>query len=99
MIISSVDDLEKAEGEDKDNYLTSEKLEKLDKDNLARSGVMIDEKLKNIITYLDEVETAERLSQIDQVNRVILNKNNDWLIQVFPVFLLAEIYVSKGLQK
>ena len=97
MIISSVDDLEKAEGEDKDNYLTSEKLEKLDKDNLARSGVMIDEKLKNIITYLDEVETAERLSQIDQVNRVILNKNNDWLIQVFPVFLLAEIYVSKGL--
>ena len=63
----SVDDLEKTEAEVKDAYLTSEKLEKLDKDNLARSGVMIDEKLKNIISYLDEVETAERLSQLDQV--------------------------------
>ena len=50
-----------------DMYLSTDNLERLDKDNLKKSGVLGDEKLRNIITYLDEVDTAERLSQIDQV--------------------------------
>lgn len=63
-----MDDLENQDSSNKnDDYLSTDKLEKLDKDNLKKSGLLTDEKLRNIITYLDEVETAERLSLIDQV--------------------------------
>ena len=37
------------------------------KDNLKKSSFLTDEKLRSIMTYLDEVETAERLTDIDQV--------------------------------
>ena len=65
-LFPSVDEME-ARAEKAELYLSTDNLERLDKDNLKKSGLLSDEKLRNIITYLDEVETAERLSQIDQV--------------------------------
>lgn len=64
-----------------DMYLSVDNLERLEKDNVTtttrnnsssggggvgNSLLLSDAKLRNIITYLDEVDTAERLSQIDQ---------------------------------
>ena len=51
------------------DFLTADKLERLNrkKDNNRKSGFLTDEKLKSIMSFLDEVETAERISEIDQV--------------------------------
>ena len=38
----------------------------MDKDNIKKSGFLSDEKLRNVMNYLDEVDAAERLSEIDQ---------------------------------
>ena len=64
-----VDDLERKAGEDNLDFLTADKLERLNrkKDNNRKSGSLTDEKLKSIMSFLDEVETAERISEIDQV--------------------------------
>lgn len=37
-------------------------------DNVNKSGLLTDEKLQSIMHYLNEVETAERLSEMDQVS-------------------------------
>ena len=64
-----VDDLERKADEDNLDFLTADKLERLNrkKDNNRKSGFLTDEKLKSIMSFLDEVETAERISEIDQV--------------------------------
>ncbi len=65
-----VDDLERKQSdEDIEDYLTADKLEQLNKvkSNTQKSGFLTDEKLKSIMSFLDEVETAERVSEIDQV--------------------------------
>ena len=66
-----VDDFEKnSSHSEKDDFrLSADALEKLNrpKDNIAKSGLLTDEKLKSIMSYLDEVETAERLTEIDRV--------------------------------
>ncbi len=64
-----MDDLKRRADEDPMDFLTAEKLEQLNekKDNNRKSGFLTDEKLKSIMSFLDEVETADRLSEIDQV--------------------------------
>ena len=64
-----MDDLERKADEDPMDFLTADKLERLNrkKDNNRKSGFLTDEKLKSIMSFLDEVETAERISEIDQV--------------------------------
>ncbi len=65
-----MDDLERKQSdEDIEDYLTADKLEQLNKakSNTQKSGFLTDEKLKSIMSFLDEVETAERVSEIDQV--------------------------------
>ena len=65
-----MDELEKdQEGEDGSN-LTAENLEKLNacKDGLSKSGVLTDNKLKSIMSFLDEVQVSDRLSEIDSVS-------------------------------
>ncbi|XP_076449494.1 centrosomal protein of 131 kDa-like isoform X2 [Babylonia areolata] len=64
---SWLDRLEKdQEGEDGSN-LTAENLEKLNasKDGLSKSGMLTDDKLKSIMSFLDEVQVSDRLSEID----------------------------------
>ena len=61
----SVDELERSD-EEKDQ-LSAANLNRLSRDNIKKSGFLTDDKLRNIISYLDEVDTAERLSEIDQV--------------------------------
>ena len=39
------------------------------KDNVTRSGLLSDEKLRSILSYLDEVESADRVSDIDTVSQ------------------------------
>ncbi|CAC5378679.1 AZI1 [Mytilus coruscus] len=56
---------------DKDStksHLTSEKLQKLNSvgDSVSKSGFLTDDKLKSIMTFLDEVQTSDRLSSVDQ---------------------------------
>ena len=67
-----VDEIEKnsSHSEKEDFRLSADALEKLNrpKDNLVKSGLLTDEKLMSIMSYLDEVETAERLTEIDRVN-------------------------------
>ena len=59
---------------DKDStrsHLTTEKLHKLNSsgvdNSLSKSGFLTDDKLKSIMTFLDEVQTSDRLSSVDQV--------------------------------
>ena len=68
----SVDNLDRG-GSDEEkpdlSLLTAAKLRKLNpsKDNIKKSGFLTDEKLRSIISFLDEVETADRLDEMDQV--------------------------------
>ena len=79
-------------GNDIDEFLTPDRLQQLDagKDNLRRSGFLTDEKLRSIINYLDEVETADRISDIDQVGFYYLG--NIFSICVF-MGILAILHV------
>ena len=72
----AVDDIEKqTERSSHEVYLSSDTLHMLQKRNLdqaagagdASSNTLCDEKLLKIMTYLDEVDTAERLTEIDEV--------------------------------
>lgn len=49
-----------------------ERIEKLnhpkDSQALRSSGLLSDDKLRTIMSFLDEVDTADRLSEIDQVS-------------------------------
>ena len=38
------------------------------KDNITKSGLLTDEKLHSIMSYLDEVDKAERLGELDHVS-------------------------------
>ena len=69
LYLIAVDDLERKADEDNMDFLTADKLERLNrkKDNNRKSGFLTDEKLKSIMSFLDEVETAERISEINQV--------------------------------
>ena len=59
-----LDELEKTSNtEEKESHLAGNVA---DKDNIRKSGFLSDEKLRNIMSYLDEVDTAERLSELDQ---------------------------------
>ncbi|XP_071128289.1 centrosomal protein of 131 kDa-like [Mytilus edulis] len=56
---------------DKDStksHLTTEKLQKLNSvgESVSKSGFLTDDKLKSIMTFLDEVQTSDRLSSVDQ---------------------------------
>ncbi|KAK7506382.1 hypothetical protein BaRGS_00002494 [Batillaria attramentaria] len=64
---SWLDDLEKDQEEGKGSNLTAENLEKLNasKDELTKSGALTDDKLKSIMSFLDEVQVSDRLSEID----------------------------------
>ncbi|KAK6170509.1 hypothetical protein SNE40_018889 [Patella caerulea] len=59
----------------KEFNLTAENLSKLGrtKDGLGKSGFLTDDKLKSIITFLDEVQVSDRISVIDSE----LNKINE----------------------
>lgn len=54
-------------------YLTAERLEQLNQDQNAVStasggaGFLSNDKLKSIISFLDEVQTADRFTHIDSV--------------------------------
>ncbi|GFR90984.1 centrosomal protein of 131 kDa-like [Elysia marginata] len=63
---SWLDELEKMEDEPGSN-LTAENLQKLNssKDALSKSGFLSGDKLKSIISFLDEVQVTDRLSEID----------------------------------
>ncbi len=65
-----MDDLDRhSESDDIQQFnLTPGKLEKLQptKDNIKKSGFLTDEKLASIMNFLDEVEVADRLSEIDE---------------------------------
>ncbi|KAK7111870.1 centrosomal protein of 131 kDa-like [Littorina saxatilis] len=64
---SWLDDLEKDQEDDDGSNLTAENLEKLNacKDGLSKSGLLTDDKLKSIMSFLDEVQVSDRLSEID----------------------------------
>ncbi|XP_064600746.1 centrosomal protein of 131 kDa-like isoform X2 [Liolophura sinensis] len=55
-----------------ETYLSAEKLEKFtsSKQAMSNSGFLSDDKLKSILNFLDEVQTADRLSDIDHVTDV-----------------------------
>ena len=63
-----------------ETYLSSDTLQMLDRRN-ERVGAagdapgVCDEKLRKIMTYLDEVDTAERLTQIDEVQCIFCLHN------------------------
>ena len=69
-----MDDLEKTSSDHVDDagaaaetdYLTSSKNQS--KDNIMKSGLLTDEKLHSIMSYLDEVDKAERLGELDHVS-------------------------------
>ena len=67
----AVESLEGSESESEENadLLTRERLQQLDagKDNLRKEGMLSEEKIKSIMSFLDEVETADRISEIDHV--------------------------------
>ena len=63
----AVDDLEKGGADAEDSNLTQENLQKLNKDGLGRSGALTSDKLKSIMSFLDEVQVSDRLSEIDAV--------------------------------
>ena len=69
-----MDDLERQSESSKSDHITSEQLNSLQaptKDNLKKNSFLTDEKLKSIISFLDEVETADRLGEIDsEINQV-----------------------------
>lgn len=62
--------LEDLEKDSSKSQLTSEKLQKLNSagvdNSLTKSGFLTDDKLKSIMTFLDEVQTSDRLSAVDQ---------------------------------
>ena len=68
-----VDDLEKDHEEEDGSNLTAENLEKLNasKDCLAKSGTLTNDKLKSIMSFLDEVQVSDRLSEIDSVSLLL----------------------------
>ena len=57
-------------GEWSDTNLTMENLEKLNsaKDGLSKSGFLTDDKLQSIMSFLDEVQVNDRLTEIDSVS-------------------------------
>ncbi|KAI8797479.1 centrosomal protein of 131 kDa [Biomphalaria glabrata] len=64
---SWLNDFDKDEGKELDSHLTAENLERLNsqKDDLTKSGFLSDDKLKSIISFLDEVQVTDKLSEID----------------------------------
>ncbi len=81
----AVDDLEREPSTDPVDLLTADKLEQLNrrKDNRnQQGGLLTDEKLRSILSFLDEVETAERVSEIDQVSPIDLKQM--WQSRVPP---------------
>lgn len=62
-------DKSKDTGVGQETYLSAEKLEKFttSKQQMSNSGFLSDDKLKSILSFLDEVQTADRLSDIDHV--------------------------------
>ncbi|XP_005098791.1 centrosomal protein of 131 kDa [Aplysia californica] len=64
---SWLDELEKGAEAGLGSNLTAENLEKLNssKDGLAKSGSLTQDKLQSIISFLDEVQVSDRLSEID----------------------------------
>ncbi|XP_069125158.1 centrosomal protein of 131 kDa-like [Argopecten irradians] len=65
-----LDDLEKvAQSSEKDvGYLTADKLQELNRqrDGGAAGGYLSDDKLKSIMSFLDEVQVADRISAVEQ---------------------------------
>ncbi|XP_041362383.1 centrosomal protein of 131 kDa-like isoform X2 [Gigantopelta aegis] len=76
---SWLEDLTKSRevGEWGDTNLTMENLEKLNspKDGLSKSGFLTDDKLQSIMSFLDEVQVNDRLTEIDSE----INKMNEQL--------------------
>lgn len=66
----SVDDLEKGDSDIDSHSLNAENLQKF---NSQKSGLptkeslLSDDKMKSIMSFLDEVQVSERLSTVDQV--------------------------------
>ena len=62
--------LEELDKDSTRSHLTTEKLQKLNSsgvdNSLSKSGFLTDDKLKSIMTFLDEVQTSDRLSSVDQ---------------------------------
>ncbi|KAH9513151.1 hypothetical protein Btru_036007 [Bulinus truncatus] len=59
--------------EEQDSNLTVENLEKMNskKDDLTKSGFLSDDKLKSIISFLDDVQVTDKLSEIDmEISRI-----------------------------
>lgn len=85
-----MDELESTTAQqEREAFLSADRLQKLNpsKDNLKKSGFLSDEKLHSIMCYLDEVETAERISEIDQVRphqnkKVLVLMGTSWTLRV-----------------
>lgn len=77
---------------DKDStksHLTTEKLQKLNSvgESVSKSGFLTDDKLKSIMTFLDEVQTSDRLSSVDQVKYSVHTiKNSVVCTHIFVVY-------------
>ena len=66
-----MDELEKVTETGIGSNLTAENLEKLNssKDKSHLSGSLTQDKLQSIISFLDEVQVTDRLSEIDTVSQ------------------------------
>lgn len=76
-----MDDLEKDLESEKaatiDTHLTAERLQKLnepgvnkDVGGVNKSGFLTDDKLQSIMSFLDEVQVADRISEVEQVSNL-----------------------------
>ncbi|RUS74495.1 hypothetical protein EGW08_017746 [Elysia chlorotica] len=92
---SWLDELEKVEDEPGSN-LTAENLQKLNssKDALSKSGFLTGDKLKSIISFLDEVQVTDRLSEIDSE---ICRMNQGLLAQPQDAASAADVPVTAPL--
>ncbi|XP_013385942.1 centrosomal protein of 131 kDa-like [Lingula anatina] len=75
-------------GSEDESYLTSDKLEKLNaRDNVKKSGTMTEDKLRSILSFLDDVDTAERLSEIDHINQEDVNRHTAEVFELPPMLV------------
>lgn len=73
--LAAVDELEKASNaNEKDvSYLTADRLHELNRprDGGATSAYLSDDKIKSIMSFLDEVQISDRISAVEQVSSLV----------------------------
>ena len=66
-----MDDLDKSQNDDDNHSLNAENLQKFNhqKSELpTKASLLSDDKMRSIMSFLDEVQVSERLSTVDQVS-------------------------------